>query len=298
MVRVTPAGLATPFPLPVPESAGQSITVGPDGALWFLNDRGIGRMTTDGGFKQYRVPWSQLTRLDIVAGPDGAIWFTTVGGVGRMTTEGKTTRFETIPNVAEGGLTLEEYQESPSSIVAGGDGRLWFLFGPGKIGRITPKGRLSAIRVRGERQQAGLAAGAGEAVWYSTYGQRRCEGGSSCWTWPFWPGFVGRIDPGPLEAEVRSVRTAGGLRRIKARVLCEGGRAGRRCRGTLRLKRRGVLLAEFGLRLATDGERVLTTELDRRARRILDRPQDLNVTVILRLAGAATTRSSVKLPGT
>ena len=65
----------------------RAIAAGPDGALWFTNNRGdsIGRITTGGKVSSFRHasidgPWG------ITAGPDGALWFTNDGSdsIGRI----------------------------------------------------------------------------------------------------------------------------------------------------------------------------------------------------------------------
>ncbi len=72
------------------------IVAGPDGALWFTNNRNnsIGRITTTGAVTIY-----SGTGVDepngIAAGADGALWFTNFGdnSIGRITTTGKVTTY-------------------------------------------------------------------------------------------------------------------------------------------------------------------------------------------------------------
>jgi virginiamycin B lyase len=98
-------------------SPSLSITVGPDGALWFTNppSDSIGRITTDGVITTFK----QRRRIDqptsIVAGPDGALWFTNAfAGIGRITTAGNVTTYP-----VSGYLNL-------AGITAGPDGAIWF----------------------------------------------------------------------------------------------------------------------------------------------------------------------------
>ena len=79
-------------------SQPDSITRGPDGAMWFtLRDAGlIGRVSRGGALRYFPVPLppgSQPRR--IVTGPDGALWVTLYGAsaVGRLTPQGKWTVF-------------------------------------------------------------------------------------------------------------------------------------------------------------------------------------------------------------
>jgi len=46
--RVTTSGQITEIPVPAPLQDATWIVKGPDGALWFTDDTGLGRMTTDG----------------------------------------------------------------------------------------------------------------------------------------------------------------------------------------------------------------------------------------------------------
>ena len=72
-----------------PNSRPNSITAGPDGALWFTNTghNQIGRITTAGVITTYTHPGINGP-VGITAGPDGAMWFTNYNGssLGRITT--------------------------------------------------------------------------------------------------------------------------------------------------------------------------------------------------------------------
>lgn len=61
-----------------------TIVLGGDGAMWFGEQNGIGRVTTSGAITEF--PMVQPQRL--VLGPDGAVWFTTYYD----SATGKTTR--------------------------------------------------------------------------------------------------------------------------------------------------------------------------------------------------------------
>ena len=104
------------------------ITTGPDGALWFTNNR----TARSGGSPP--TGWSAPTRPRhrepgaIVAGPDGALWFTDAGSytIDRITTDGIVTSY-TDPSV-----------DFPDGITVGPDHALWFTNAAGNsIGRLT-----------------------------------------------------------------------------------------------------------------------------------------------------------------
>jgi virginiamycin B lyase len=146
---MTTNGTFTFFPAPV-RNAGtygssnpRSITIGPDGALWFGNSNSLCRITTAGTITQY------LTTSDVYAitiGPDGALWFTENSPnpiIGRMTTKGVLTEYP-MPNP----------RSQPTLITTGPDGALWWIddsdqvYGDGGdadvgLGRITTSGSFS-----------------------------------------------------------------------------------------------------------------------------------------------------------
>src|SRR6266446_3963883 len=139
--RVTPAGVITEFPplsSPTPLSGPDSITVGPDGNLWFTEDSGnkIGRITPAGVITEFPLPPNlncppngSNSPLGITAGPDGNLWFTESCGnkVGRITPTGDITEFA----VATPG-------SGPMGITVGADGNLWFTeSNSNKIGRVV-----------------------------------------------------------------------------------------------------------------------------------------------------------------
>ena len=90
VVRVTPTGQITEFPLPGPADAVLDIVAGPDGALWFTEEAAnkIGRITTSGVLTEFplqRFGFPVGGPVGMTVGRDGAIWFTDLAGfVGRI----------------------------------------------------------------------------------------------------------------------------------------------------------------------------------------------------------------------
>jgi virginiamycin B lyase len=130
--RITPDGQISMFQnllsfccLWDPGSAN-NITVGSDGALWWVGEWLVGRITTSGAATVY----DNFAGLDaIVGGSDGALWFTNdyAGEVDRMTTGG------TLTNPAP--YAFGENNLPLGDIVQGPDGALWFTDGRGYIDR-------------------------------------------------------------------------------------------------------------------------------------------------------------------
>jgi streptogramin lyase len=73
--------------VPTAESVPEWITAGPDGALWFTEERAsnIGRITTSGEITEYPTPTADAYLFGITAGPDGALWFIeSIGNIGQV----------------------------------------------------------------------------------------------------------------------------------------------------------------------------------------------------------------------
>jgi streptogramin lyase len=146
IVRMTPSGQFTVFPLPHPGVLPDGITVGPDGNVWFTEYYGnaVGRITPDGVITEFHVPTHynggtpQSQPHEIVAGPDGNLWFPDSGGgkIGRISPGGALVEYA-LPSHPE-----VPYPIQPYSIAAGPDGNLWFTENTA-LGRITPAGAIT-----------------------------------------------------------------------------------------------------------------------------------------------------------
>lgn len=186
--RMTTAGVVTEFTAPSPANIPNSITVGPDGALWFTAvsatncyeagcQGAIGRVTTAGAFTVYTVPTcgppeSGVSHCDlpgaIAAGPDGALWYTFVGqnpqgagpnSVGRSTTSGALTAYGDGTTIA-GGIT------------AGPDGNMWYVLagvsgGYGNIARITTSGAITQYQTQVLSPTGPIVSAPDGALWYA-----------------------------------------------------------------------------------------------------------------------------------
>jgi len=103
--------------------------VGPDGALWFVNEgnSSIGRITTRGTVTNFSGAGINIADTSgIVSGPDGALWFVDGNAIGRITTGGVVTTY------SDPSIFL------PLDITVGPDGALWFTNAwNNSSGRIT-----------------------------------------------------------------------------------------------------------------------------------------------------------------
>ena len=182
------AGVVAEYPLASPPANPDAITAGPDGNLWFINDRAtpgsfpatilavsIGRITPAGVITEFPITTPATFPSDITSGPDGALWYTenTSSGpmIGRITTAGVITEFPA------GSIGVTPDNQRIDSITAGPDGALWFTEAShpdgspfhvnGSIGRITTAGALSLFPV--PSIPSGITAGPDGALWYTAH---------------------------------------------------------------------------------------------------------------------------------
>jgi len=138
-----------------------SMILGPDGAVWYGNSSGVGKITTSGVITHY--PSGNVTSL--TSGPDGNIWYTTtatgttVGNdIRKITTSGTITAYP-----------LGVYNAQPWGITTGPDGNLWFTESyTRKIGMITTSGVITryAIPPTGPAPE-GITTGSDGALWFT-----------------------------------------------------------------------------------------------------------------------------------
>jgi streptogramin lyase len=156
------AGSTTDFLLDADEQAG-SLTVGPDGALWFTiavkaADDEIGRITTDGAITRHPTGVDGLQ--SITTGPDGALWFTVAGpdrSIGRMTTAGAVTTF------------THPWLSTPAAITTGSDGALWATDPQAQaIVRMTVAGEFLVYQGPDIRNPSGITSGPDGALWVTS----------------------------------------------------------------------------------------------------------------------------------
>jgi virginiamycin B lyase len=152
------------FAVPTAGSEPFNITLGPDGALWFVERAGnkIGRITTTGSITEFSIPTSNSSPAAITTGPDGALWFTELlgGKIGRITTAGAITEF-TVPTPFSG----------PAGITTGPDGALWFTeFNGNRIGRLTAAGAFSEFPIPTPGSQPSfITTGPDGALWFTEF---------------------------------------------------------------------------------------------------------------------------------
>jgi streptogramin lyase len=181
-----------------------SITLGPDGNMWFAGDKyqvgegplgEIGRVTSGGQVTEFEIPTQKSgggpreseyeseressRAWTVTDGPDGNLWFAGESGrmneIGRITPSGSLTQF-----------ALPDPNSAATTITAGPDGNLWFTEdATSKIGRITPSGAITEFPLSPEAGPHGITAGPDGALWFAESGTNR----------------IGRIDPSGVITE-------------------------------------------------------------------------------------------------
>jgi len=186
ILRITPAGVVTPFPLqasdPAAHVAPQGIAAGSDGNVWFTerNPAQIGAISPQGVMTHHPVPTPGSAPNGITTKHNGSVWFTETDGnkIGRLSATG---RMVELPIPTPG--------SSPKGIAVAPDGSVWFTESDGnKIGSFQPRVR-AALAYTGDtligqgrpaRLSAVLTSGdnplAGRAVTFTVGGGQACTG--------------------------------------------------------------------------------------------------------------------------
>jgi streptogramin lyase len=129
------------FPLPGRQNPG-GVVQGPDGAVWFTTDRGVGRVEPSGHMSLFRV--RRVEVITLVPGPDGALYGTALKPDGTLG--------DRVVRVAMDGSTTMVAYSGPGhgveEIAPGPAGDLWAAIEvPAAIVRMTPAGAVTA-RIR------------------------------------------------------------------------------------------------------------------------------------------------------
>jgi virginiamycin B lyase len=155
VTRMTPGGTLTDFSVPGGDVRG--VTAGPDGNLWFVDQRDlIGRMTTAGVVTEFALDDTAANPEQMVVGLDGALWFTEPGSakLGRITTAGAITKYD----LPEGSY--------PRGLVEHPQGTFWVALGnSSQIARVTIPGGLELFDCSGKPWR--ISADAAGNIWFT-----------------------------------------------------------------------------------------------------------------------------------
>jgi virginiamycin B lyase len=125
IVRMSPQGAVTSFPLPDQVGGALRIVRGIGGDLWFVEEQGghVGRITTAGAIRL--LPQILDAPTGIVEGPDGHMWVAEQG-------DGRIDRLDGNRFTS---FTVGSYSDGPEDIVVGPGRTLWFTeFVAGNVG--------------------------------------------------------------------------------------------------------------------------------------------------------------------
>ena len=164
-----------PVSAPTPGSGSGDMTVGRDGAIWFIEDSNggdsIGRIDMRGSITLYPLNVPGFSPVGLALGPDGAFWTANPQPpeIARITTSGVVTVFQ-VPGSS---TDLLQY------ITAGPDGRLWWTDitanNTGYIGATTVDGVSTVYGpIQGSGfggQVRGIVAGPDGNMWAAAVNQ-------------------------------------------------------------------------------------------------------------------------------
>jgi len=165
------------FPVPTANSSPSAITLGANGALWFVEARAqftVGRITAAGKITEFPVEtmgtsYAPYGTVGITAGPDGNIWLSYA-----VLPDGPL--MSVISQVTPSGQIRNSFQPPTRSqlggITSGPDGALWFTeTDAGRIGRITTDGQIEEyiIPTTGS-QPTNISSGPDGALWFTDAG--------------------------------------------------------------------------------------------------------------------------------
>jgi virginiamycin B lyase len=158
----------------LPAAYPMGVVAGPDGALWFTENDGIGRIALDGRISLFHVPgmvqMSAATASSVAAcycysgialGPDGNAYFAERHAIGRVTTSKQISTLPIKPDIGP-----------PQSLILGPDRNLWFVVAPEDeraygdiIVRITLSGHVTMFQPKPRMIVHGMAAGNDGNIW-------------------------------------------------------------------------------------------------------------------------------------
>lgn len=226
IVRVTAAGKFTYFKLPPnsTDSGVGALTVGPDGAIWYLTREAIGRITTSGEVTEF--PHQRVGGLfeywpgSMSLGPDGELWF--VGATPGVVPAAAIDRIDTSGRVTE--IPFSTNDSYPDAIAWGPDVDLWFASSSGGVvGHVSSAGQFTQYPVPGQPRD--LIFGPGGIPWFTSAegvgsislagelspvipfpgGGKRIVAGPDgrLWFSSDTDGLIGRVGPGGLTSQVK-----------------------------------------------------------------------------------------------
>lgn len=172
ITRVDDHGGSRAYPMPA-GVVPRSMTMGPDGAVWFAAGRtlqnftvsGVGRLSRDGTVRFWPVTGNGVVR-SVITGSDGNVWFFSDRMAhGRITPSGQITRF---------GSKFPHHNRASGSAVIGADGAIWFPDGEEGIGRVSTDGKLTHTELDRAAQElpTNLFVDPDGTVWFTAYRSR------------------------------------------------------------------------------------------------------------------------------
>jgi virginiamycin B lyase len=159
IVRVTPSGEASPFPLDTPITRLGRLAVAPDGSVWFADATGWGiTQLQNGVFKRGAGLAADEGPYGVAVGADGIVWAS-------LQRSGKLLRID--PDGTTESLDVPRRGAVPTDLTVGADGSVWFLqFRGNRLGQFKD-GKFYEFEIGAQNVGAsGLAAAPNGTVWF------------------------------------------------------------------------------------------------------------------------------------
>jgi len=202
--RITPKGVIKQYAVGANPTESCGLALGSDGKIYFATDgQGVGWIATNGKTGLIETGDNSAQPVGVGLGPDKNMWFIDVSGphIGKITPKFKVTAYTSgIGGGANWGITagsdgrvwytdeanaqidainidgtgLTQYPVpggTPTMIIAGPDGNLYFGETGGVIGRITPEGVVTRYTLPGNPganfQIDGMTVGPDGNIWFA-----------------------------------------------------------------------------------------------------------------------------------
>ncbi|HZY98027.1 MAG TPA: hypothetical protein VFE36_00500 [Candidatus Baltobacteraceae bacterium] len=159
------------YTVPSGHDAVGNMVLGNDGAVWFMESRAIGRVTTNGQINEYAIASTSNEPNELLSGPDGHVWFATGWGralepsadsaaVERVNDDGSISIFP-LPTPPPNRIY------DPAEVISGPQSDLWIAYGDGIYSLTTTGAYSTQYQGGGEGRFFGLAEGPDGNIWMS-----------------------------------------------------------------------------------------------------------------------------------
>lgn len=143
--RLEPEVQATEIPIPSGSAVSNGMVVGSDGAIWFSESRGIGRVTTGGSITEFPFTNTLMGPGPLALGSGGNVWFD--GASDNVAPPAIPPSNSAVGFITPGGAitsySINTMGYPLGSIIKGPDGNTWVGYINDSLAKITPSGAIT-----------------------------------------------------------------------------------------------------------------------------------------------------------